>query len=470
MSEQYIRYPSSGGGGGGGVLSINSLTGAITLAAGSGITITPSGNTLTLASTTSGANTALSNLTTTSINQSLLFGSDATNDIGAAGASRPRSAYINTSVLIGASNPMTISRGTGGGVGNIAIGLNAAVGDGDHNVMIGDGAAVSHGNFNTCIGYLAGADAAYTGNGLVCIGGIAGTNTQGNSNTYVGAFQVSNFLSSGNQNTFLGNSCGQSLRSASNNVLVGFGAGNALSSGPSNVLIGSQAGDTITTEEGNVVIGQQGLSGGGTGAGNVYIGQGVAYQATGNNNVFIGQIAGSTVLDLGPLSGHQNILLGYQASPTDAAASNECVFAGAYKFYFYDAGNNSDSDQRPIGLFFPGVIGTNVSVSTGQVDFWAPPGTGTGAGGNFTFNVAPAGSSGSTNNPWVPTLHLDNTGPITIGNSTLLSKHILNTATETAASGAGTLLNMPSGVSGNPALYIKITINGTDYVLPAWTA
>lgn len=48
MSSQYIRYPSSSSGG---VSSINSLTGAITLAAGSGISITPSGNTLTIATT-----------------------------------------------------------------------------------------------------------------------------------------------------------------------------------------------------------------------------------------------------------------------------------------------------------------------------------------------------------------------------------------------------------------------------------
>ena len=50
--SQYTKYPvSGGGGGGGGVSSVNTLTGALTLAAGTGITITPSGNTLTIAST-----------------------------------------------------------------------------------------------------------------------------------------------------------------------------------------------------------------------------------------------------------------------------------------------------------------------------------------------------------------------------------------------------------------------------------
>ncbi len=55
MSGQYASYPVPSGGGGSGVSSLNTLTGALTLAAGSGITITPSGgNTLTIASTGGG--------------------------------------------------------------------------------------------------------------------------------------------------------------------------------------------------------------------------------------------------------------------------------------------------------------------------------------------------------------------------------------------------------------------------------
>lgn len=53
-SSQYARYTGLGGAGGG-VTSLNSLTGALTLAAGTGISITPSGgNTLTIASTSAG--------------------------------------------------------------------------------------------------------------------------------------------------------------------------------------------------------------------------------------------------------------------------------------------------------------------------------------------------------------------------------------------------------------------------------
>lgn len=53
--SSYNWSPIQGGGSSGGVLSINSLTGDVTLAAGTGITITPSGgDTLTIASTSAG--------------------------------------------------------------------------------------------------------------------------------------------------------------------------------------------------------------------------------------------------------------------------------------------------------------------------------------------------------------------------------------------------------------------------------
>lgn len=54
MSSQYIDLPLDGSGGGGGVSSLNTLTGAVNLVAGLNVTITPSGNNLTISSSVSG--------------------------------------------------------------------------------------------------------------------------------------------------------------------------------------------------------------------------------------------------------------------------------------------------------------------------------------------------------------------------------------------------------------------------------
>ncbi len=53
-TKEYVQYPIFGGGGGSGVSSLNALTGAITLAAGTNITLTTVGNTITINSTGGG--------------------------------------------------------------------------------------------------------------------------------------------------------------------------------------------------------------------------------------------------------------------------------------------------------------------------------------------------------------------------------------------------------------------------------
>jgi len=57
MSSQYVQLPQSGGGSG--VSSLNSLTGALTLVAGTGISVTPSGSNITIATTGGGGVTTI---------------------------------------------------------------------------------------------------------------------------------------------------------------------------------------------------------------------------------------------------------------------------------------------------------------------------------------------------------------------------------------------------------------------------
>ena len=58
-------------------------------------------------------------------------------------------------------------------------------------------------------------------------------------------------------------------------------------------------------------------------------------------------------------------------------------------------------------------------------------------------------------------------GVVTIGIGNT-AKHSLNTATSAAGIGLGTISNMPAGVSGNPAGFVSIMINGASRVIPFW--
>lgn len=79
MASGYIDIPSFSGSGGG-VSSINTLTGAITLAAGTNITLTPSGNTITIASTGGGGGvTTVGNFGTTPNSRGMTIVSTAIN-------------------------------------------------------------------------------------------------------------------------------------------------------------------------------------------------------------------------------------------------------------------------------------------------------------------------------------------------------------------------------------------------------
>lgn len=65
-------------------------------------------------------------------------------------------------------------------------------------------------------------------------------------------------------------------------------------------------------------------------------------------------------------------------------------------------------------------------------------------------------------------LRLETDGSVQLGAASATPVHRLNTATETPAAGALTLTNGPGAASGDPSIFIKINVNGTEYVIPAW--
>lgn len=126
MSTQYIDLPVEGGG----VVSLNGLTGALSLVAGSGITITPSGTNITIASTSTGGLTSINSDTTAA--QTLTIGTAGTDfaitDIGSGGHvfNLPTASAVNRGAL--SSTDWTVFNNKGSGsVTSVGLSLPASV-------------------------------------------------------------------------------------------------------------------------------------------------------------------------------------------------------------------------------------------------------------------------------------------------------------------------------------------------------
>lgn len=221
-----IKFPdgsiqTTAGGGGSGVTDLNGLNGSVNLAAGPNVTITPSGNTLTIASTLS-APAGILNQTTqqTSAN----FNIDGTGTANIFDANQYYSLGYRVLYSPGESTNLYVGRYTG------VQGLGA--------------------NDNTFLGTSTGRNT-----------------TTGGGNTFVGANAGYDNIDGGN-NTFLGSDTG-STQTGSRNTLIGAAAGDGLQTGSNNTALGAfvhldpnlnfataiGAGSSVTTDN-TIVIGR----------------------------------------------------------------------------------------------------------------------------------------------------------------------------------------------------------------------
>ena len=191
------------------VTEVGNQLGTAVITAGSGITITPGANTITIAA--SGGGSGLTSIA----------GDDAAMQTGPA-ISLVANATAGSSVsFTGLTN--TISLNITDINGNTIIGLGA-------------GNLTLSGSGNTGLGSSA-----------------ASSLSSGVNNSMVGS-NAGLSLNTGSSNILIGEGCGISLASGSTNTIIGTESGNSLLSGSSNVAIGYQSGNQYSSSESNNIL------------------------------------------------------------------------------------------------------------------------------------------------------------------------------------------------------------------------
>lgn len=255
------------------------------------------------------ANLSLSNLTTTSINQTLLPSSSAFFNLGST-AKTWSSAYLDGTLYL--DNQAYIQNlGTRSEqFGNTLNTTNT----GNDNLFMGDssGTANTSGAYNTYIGSRSGRK-----------------NTTGTQNTYIG-YAAGNKGTTASSNTAIGYQAGI-LNTANNNTMIGSLAGWSNTSGSENVFMGANAGFFNTTGSYGIYIGEHAGYNNTTGTSNIFIGRNAGQTSTNKSyNTIIGNFAGSAN------NANYNTFIGYQAGMANTFAENN-VFIG------YNSGLNVTS-------------------------------------------------------------------------------------------------------------------------------
>lgn len=225
---------------------------------------------------------------------------------------------------------------------------------------------------------------------------IANPGMTGGSNTVVGV-GASTLITTGTANTVYGAGAGSSIDTSVQNVVIGAGAASSMTGGGDNIVIGNSAGSGITTAISNVVIGAAAASLS-MGNRNVVIGAGAGVNATVEQAIAIGFNA---------VASNNNAVLGSVSAPINTL----------YIGYGEEASGGSDN----VVYTNTNGVGTDNSISTGEVALGGARGTGTGNGGRVVIKTAPPGASGSSLNSWVDRIVVEDTGEVGIGTSTPIS-------------------------------------------------
>jgi hypothetical protein len=259
------------------------------------------------------------------------------------------------------------------------------------------------------------------------------------------------------------NATALTIRSANQTVASGTGNGAVL-----NLNGGSVTGAASTGHGGNVVI-QAGNGIGGFGGSLELFG---GNSTTGN--------AGSVIIGSGTQNnsamGAATELIG--GENTGSGNGGPLTIKGGFAIGAGNGGNVTISPGPALGGGTPGQI----TLTTGNItnDIAVQIGV---AGGNDIYlgdttqtnilwlsdgygNIGAVGANRPGNVYIQETLNVGTVA--TLGATSTTPTHILNTATSTPAGATATLTNFPTGITGNPAGFISITINGSPHIIPYW--
>lgn len=319
------------------VKSINGLTDGVSLAAGANVTITPSGNTLTISAAAGGGNFIQNTATQQPASNFNISGDGTAANLTASSTLSGNIVNAGTQFNIDGARVLSAAGTNTMFVGRDAGGANTT---GYHNSFFGSSAGSSNtaGYYNAFFGSRAGYSNT-TGIGNSFFGDRAGlSNTTSNGNSFFGV--AAGLYNTAPANSFFGFQAGMQNTTGNSNSFVGYAAGYLNTSGNSNSFAGVFAGYNNSTGSSNSFFG---------------VNAGLA-NTEGYFNSFIGVHSGSN-----NTTGYYNSFVGTLAGDTNTTGNNNTIIGT-----FADVSSNNLSFATAIGAF--ATVSTSNTIALGRAD------------------------------------------------------------------------------------------------------
>lgn len=205
----------------------------------------------------------------------------------------------------------------------------------------------------------------FTGGGIACSDNVAVGHNAGN-------------IITSSQNSLIGSSCAPSETTGSRHSAVGYKTLFITNASTGNTMMGWSAGVAVTTGGSNCGFGLSAHS----------------ILSVGGNNIAIGAISGLVLT-----TGSGNIALGAASGHSGSGVSNEMV-VGSNGFPITQVywGKGGVVTTTPTAIIHTNTPASGINIAGSNLTFVAGQGTGSGVGGIFRIQVAPAGGSGNSLN------------------------------------------------------------------------